>query len=177
MPASCSQNSICMQGSSCSMESGVKHFHAEVSMPGNFNPLNLVAECLLASSEGDGNCTGVLRKCQFQPRGFHCGRWEQSGLCLTFRMTYSSVLQEIPWQAAPARGWEWQRQPKGRRAIERWGREHTATAWRVTEHEVCFMSLCQNYLPMGWLSPDIQILQLCRGQPTLNPQVGEVKRE
>lgn len=146
-----------------------EHLHArfkllsgvgEKTLPGrsfnawNLNPVNLIAKCLLASSEGGGGCTGVLGKRWFEPCGFHRGRWERSGLCLTPRMTCSSVLQEIPWQAVPAKGWDWPWQPKGRRAIERWGREHTATARRVAEHEVCFMSLCQNYLPTGRLSPD-----------------------
>lgn len=52
-----------MQGSSCSVMSGIKHFQAEVSMPGNFNVLNVVAEGHLASSEEGGNCIKVLRKC------------------------------------------------------------------------------------------------------------------
>lgn len=62
MPASCTQSSICMQGPSFLVVSGIKHFQAGASMPGNFNPLNLGAEHLLASSEGGGNCTGVLRE-------------------------------------------------------------------------------------------------------------------
>lgn len=56
MPASCTQSRICMQGSSCSVVSGTKHLQSEVSMPGNL--IHLVAKCLLASSEGGGNCTG-----------------------------------------------------------------------------------------------------------------------
>lgn len=134
--------------------SRIKHFQAEVSMPGNLNPLNLVAEGLLASSEEGGNCIRVLRKCWFWPSGFQHSRWEHSGLCLTLRMTYSSVPQEIPWQAVPARGWEWQRQPKGRRAIERWDREHTATAltgrWTWSVLYVTLSKLSPHGMAVSW---------------------------
>lgn len=82
---------------------------------------------LIASSEEGDDCKS-FKEYWVWPNSFHHSRWEHSGLCMTFRMTYSSVPQEIPWQAVPARVWEWQRQPKGRRAIERWGREYTVTA-------------------------------------------------
>lgn len=149
----CILYSIHMQGLSCLLISGIKHFQTEVSMPANFNLLNLFAEGLLVSSEKCGDCIRVSRKCWFWPSVFHCSR-EHSRLYLTCRMTYPSVVQEIPWQAVPARGWEWQQQPKRRRVIERWGREYSATAlkghWTWSVLYVTMSKLSPHGMAVSW---------------------------